>query len=338
MLKFNPSVIKKEAKEKVEKAGNLEELKSIYKEYLGKKGKVTDVFNSIRKLSKKEKIKMGRSSNLVKSFIEKIVNEKKRELANEVKEEGFVDITIPGKRIEIGSLHPLTLVKRKVENIFRSMGFSIAEGPHIENEWYNFDSLNIPKDHPARDSWDTFWLKGKANLLLRTHTSPVQVRYMEKNNPPLRIISPGFVFRHEASDAAHDIQFYQIEGLMIDKDVSLADLKGVVENFLDRLFEKKFEIRWRPGFFPFVEPGLEIDIKCSICGGKGCKACKRTGWIEVMGAGMVHPNVLKAAKLNPKLWQGFAFGFGFDRLVMVKHKIDDVRLFYSGDLRFLKQF
>jgi len=238
------------------------------------------------------------------------------------------------------------------------MGFSIVEGPEIETEWYNFDALNIPKDHPARDLWNTLWLRqnNRPRLLLRTHTSPVQVRYMEKNQPPLRIIVPGRVFRHEATDASHEVNFYHLEGLMVDKaysrqsrdgssesliqnrDVSVANFKAIIQKFYQKFFEKNVEIRLIPCYFPFTEPSFEVDITCLACGGKGCPACQKTGWMEMMGAGMVHPNVFKNSGLNPKEWQGFAFGMGLDRLAMMKYKINDIRLFYSGDLRFLEQF
>ncbi len=251
---------------------------------------------------------------------------RKKELKIQTKGDWF-DITAPGKKPVFGHLHPLTQVRRKVEEIFQSMGFSVLEGPEAETEWYNFDALNIPKDHPARDMWDTLWLKPEnSKLLLRTHTSPVQIRYMEKNQPPLRIIVPGKAFRHEATDASHEINFYQLEGLMVDKAVSAANFKAIIEEFFKRFFGRPAEIRMRPSYFPFVEPGFEIDIKWD------------KGWLEMMGAGMVHPKVLKNSGLNPKLWQGFAFGIGLDRLAMMKYKIDDIRLFYSGDLRFLHQF
>ena len=254
------------------------------------------------------------------------------------KDKKWVDVTIPGKKIERGHLHPLTLVQKKATDIFSSMGFEIADGPELETEHYNFDALNIPQNHPARDMHDTFWTKNqskKEKHLLRTHTSPVQVRYMEKNNPPFRIIVPGRVFRYEATDATHEVQFYQLEGLMVGKKVSLANLKAVMETFFKEFFSARggsasgggnIEIRLRPGYFPFVEPGVEIDVKFK---GK---------WMEVVGAGMVHPNVLKGVGLDPREWQGFAFGMGIDRLAMIKYKIDDIRLFYSGDLRFIKQF
>lgn len=242
----------------------------------------------------------------------------------------WVDVTIPGKKVERGHLHPLTLVQNKAVDVFSSMGFEIAQGPELETEYYNFDALNISKSHPARDMHDTFWVKKKSNKeenrLLRTHTSPVQIHYMEQNNPPFRVVAPGRVFRYEATDATHEVQFYQLEGLMVGEKISLANLKAVMETFFREFFGEKIEIRLRPGFFPFVEPGVEVDMKFK---GK---------WMEVVGAGMVHPNVLKGVGLDPRKWQGFAFGMGIDRLAMIKYKIDDIRLFYSGDLRFIKQF
>lgn len=242
-----------------------------------------------------------------------------------------IDITLPGKKIPRGHLHPLTLVQRKIIEIFSSMGFEVAEGPEVDTEWYNFDALNMPKNHPARAMWDTFWIKDpkseKPKLLPRVHTSPVQIHYMETHNPPFRIISPGRVFRYEATDATHEIQFHHLEGLMIGKKISIANLKAIMEIFLQKFFnDKKIEVRIRPSYFPFVEPGIEIDMKFK---GK---------WMEIGGAGLVHPNVLKNVKLNPNEWQGFAFGMGIERLAMIKYKIDDVRLFNSGDLRFINQF
>ena len=246
---------------------------------------------------------------------------------------------------KIGHIHPLTQVIRRINDIFSEMGFSLIDGPEIETEHYNFDALNVPKDHPARDMWDTFWLKSDSRfqipdsrLLLRTHTSPVQIRYMEDNKPPLRIISIGKTFRYEATDATHEAQFHQVEGLLIDKDINLANLKYVIREFFEKFFEEKIEIRFRPSYFPFVEPGVEIDISCFKCGGNKCSVCKHSGWIEVMGAGMVLPEVLKNVGLDSKDWKGFAFGAGVDRLAMLKYGIDDVRLFYTGDLRLVNQF
>ncbi|MCK4781697.1 phenylalanine--tRNA ligase subunit alpha [Candidatus Parcubacteria bacterium] len=336
------SEIKKQALKKVKGAKNLKELDRVYKRYLGGKGEVFLVLKNLKDFSENKRKEIGKEINLVKKDIEEAIKEKQealKEIAiNEIIEKDKLDITIPGKKIKKGHLHPITLTLRKIQEIFQNMGFSIIEGPEVETEWYNFDALNIPKDHPARDAWDTFWLQGNEKLLLRTHTSPVQIRYMEKNQPPFRIIVPGRVFRHEATDASHEINFYHLEGLMIDKQISMANFKAVMEHFLKSFFGKKIKMRLRPSFFPFTEPSFEIDISCVACGGKGCSVCKKTGWLETMGAGMVHPNVLKAGGLNPKDWQGFAFGMGVDRLIMMKHKINDIRLFYNNDLRFLKQF
>jgi phenylalanyl-tRNA synthetase alpha chain len=239
---------------------------------------------------------------------------------------------------QIGHIHPITHTIREINSIFFEMGFDVAEGPEIESEYYNFDALNIPKDHPARDMQDTFFIKGKKETVLRTHTSPVQIRYMESHKPPIRIISPGKVFRNEATDATHEAQFYQIEALMVDDGVTLANLKWVLETFFNKFFSKEVNIRFRPGYFPFVEPGVEVDMSCFKCKGGGCSICKKTGWIELLGAGMVHPNVLNGAGIDSRKYQGFAFGGGIDRLGMLKYDIDDIRLFYSGDLRFVNQF
>lgn len=237
-----------------------------------------------------------------------------------------------------GHLHPLTILSRKITEIFSSLGFEVAVGPEIESEEYNFDKLNVPADHPARDMQDTFWIKDRERTVLRTHTSPVQVRFMEKNEPPIRIITLGRVFRNEATDATHEAQFNQLEGLAVGEDITLANLKGTLEHFFAELFGKEIRVRLRPSFFPFVEPGVEIDIECFKCGSEGCALCKQTGWIEIMGAGMVHPNVLEAAGLDSTKYQGFAFGMGLERLAMALFQIPDLRLFYSGDLRFTNQF
>ena len=333
--------LKIEAEKEVKKASNLKDLDKVFKKYLGKKGEITRVFNSFKKLSQNERKKEGKEANLLKVGGEEKEKKKSKELKEKARKlklkKERIDVTRPGKKIEMGHLHPLTLVQREVEEIFQSMGFSVIQGPEVETEWYNFDALNIPKDHPARDMWDTFWLKNQ-KLLLRTHTSPVQIRYMEKHHPPFRIIVPGRCFRHEATDASHETQFYQLEGLMVDKNISVANFKAVIEKFLRRFFKIDIKIRLRPGFFPFTEPSFETDLQCTICKGRGCSVCKNTGWLEIIPGGMVHPNVLKAAGINPKNWQGFAFGAGIDRLAMLRYKIGDIRLFYSGDLRFLKQF
>jgi phenylalanyl-tRNA synthetase alpha chain len=237
-----------------------------------------------------------------------------------------------------GHLHLVTQISRQVVEIFSRIGFKIVEGPYIETEWYNFDALNMPDDHPARDMQDTFHIANEKSKLLRTQTSALQVRFMEKNQPPFKIICPGKVFRRDATDPSHSPEFYQLEGLVVSKEASLAELKGVLETFLKELFGQDTIIRWRPGYFPFVEPGMEVDIQCAICHGKGCPTCKRKGWVELLGAGTVHPNVFNAAGYNSDEWQGYAFGVGIDRLAMMKFNISDIRVLYSGDLRFLKQF
>lgn len=363
MTKININLLKKEAQKEINSAQDLNALNEVFNRYLGKKGELTLILRSLRKLSKTKRVKIGKEANELKNFLkakfEQRAKEIKEKFEKETEKKEWFDITVPGKKPVIGHLHPLTQVKRKVEEIFQSMGFSVVEGPEIETEWYNFDALNIPKDHPARDLWNTLWLRNNQKLpisnfqssnkskiqksknqklLLRTHTSPVQIRYMEKNNPPLRIIAPGSVYRHEATDASHEFQLFQVEGLMVGKDVSVSHFKAIIQEFLGRFFEKKVEIRLRPDYFPFVEPGFDVSISCLVCQGKGCEVCKRSGWLEVAGAGMVHPNVFKNSGLNPKDWQGWAFGFGLDRLAMLKYKINDIRLFRSGDLRFLNQF
>jgi phenylalanyl-tRNA synthetase alpha chain len=338
---FNLEKEKKEAKEKIEKSSNLKELDIVFREYLGPKGKLKSLSSSLKKISLNKRKALGKKINEFKEYFLKILEEKKKRFLSEkenILEKEWIDITIPPPKLERGSLHPLTIIKRKVEEIFQLMGFSIVEGPEIETEWYNFDALNIPKEHPARDLWDTFYLKGKNNLL-RTHTSSVQIRFMEKNTPPFRIISVGRVFRREATDAGHEINFHQVEGLVVDRKVSIANFKWVVEEFFNRLFKKNIQKRLRPSYFPFTEPSFEVDIHCPWCKkNEDCERCKGKKWIEVMGAGMVHPNVLRAVNFNEKEWSGFAFGLGLERLAMIFFGIDDIRLFYSGDLRFLNQF
>ena len=336
--------LKIEAEKAIVSASDLKALNDVFKKYLGKKAELTQILRSLEKMPKAKRIKIGKEANTLKNSLRIKFDQKARELKEkaqkQAEEKEWIDITAPGKKPILGHLHPLTQVKRKIEEIFQAMGFSVVEGPEMETEWYNFDALNIPKDHPARDLWDTFYLKN--GLLLRAHTSPVQIRYLEKHNPPLRIIAPGRCFRHEATDASHEHTFHQVEGLLVGKDVSLANLKGILESFMKRFFGEDVILRWQPSYFPFVEPGLELLMRCSVCKGKGCSTCSGSGWLEVIPCGMVHPNVLKAAGLVPNPpgggWQGFAFGMGMDRLAMMKYKINDIRLFYSGDLRFLKQF
>jgi len=340
MAKTSLKTLKIRAQSEIKTVKDLKELNEIFKKYLGKKGELTQVLHSLEKLSGTKRIKIGQEANQLKNFLKIKFDQKAQEIKEkvrkEVEEKEWIDITAPGKKPALGHLHPLTQVKRKTEEIFQAMGFSVVEGPEVETEWYNFDALNIPPEHPARDIWDTFYLKN--GLLLRTHTTPVDVRYMEKHNPPLRIITIDRCFRHEATDASHEVNFYQIDGLQVSKNISVANFKATIQEFFRRFFDQEVKIRMRPSYFPFTEPSFEVDMVCLNCGGKGCSACQKTGWMEMMGAGMVHPAVFKNLGLNPKNWQGWAFGMGFDRLCMMKYKINDIRLFYSSDLRFLKQF
>jgi len=340
MAKITLKTLQKKAENEIKNSKNLKDLDSVYKKYLDKQGELSQILRSLNKMPKTKRIKLGKEANELKQVLKENIEQKTKKLKEktfkQAYEKEWIDVTMPGKKPVLGHLHPLTQVKREVERIFQLMGFSIIEGPEIETAWYNFDVLNIPKDHPARDLWDTFYLKN--GMLLRTHTSPVQVRYMEKNNPPLRIIVPGRIFRHEATDANHEFNFYHVEGLMIDRNISAANFRAVLQEFYREFFKKPVKIRMRPSYFPFVVPGFEVDMSCTVCLGKGCATCGRTGWQEMMGAGMVHPSVLKNAGFNPKNWQGFAFGMGLERLAMMKYRINDIRLFYKGDLRFLKQF
>lgn len=339
--------LKKECLEAVSKAAGLNALQEIEIKYLGRKGELTNILRGVKDLPKEQKPVIGKLGNEVKNEIEAAFANKKtelekKELEKELHDEHF-DITVPGPDVEPGHIHPLYQMQREVENIFTSMGFTIKDGPEVESEYYNFEGLNIPEWHPARDMQDTFFIKGKSDkkhgrLVLRTHTSPVQVRTMEKFGAPLRVIVPGRVFRYEATDASHETNFDQVEGFMVDKEISISHLKGVLKEFLSRLFKKEVKVRFRPGYFPFVEPGLEVDFSCLICGGEGCRVCKHTGWVEFLGAGMIHENVLKSGGIDPEKWQGWAFGFGLTRLVMMRHGIDDIRLLLSGDLRFINQF
>ncbi len=340
--------IEKSAQEEVKKARDFESLEKVWLKYLSRKGELARAMKQIKKVSPKERPRVGQVANRVKNnltvFFEKAkLSIKKQMLTRSLRQEK-VDITAPGERPKKGRLHPITQVQNEVIDIFRSMGFSVQEGPEVETDYYNFTALNIPTTHPAREMMDTFWIKGKKKrpegrgILLRTHTSPVQIRTMKKFKWPLRVIAPGRCFRHEATDASHEATFYQIEGLMVGEDVTLAHLKGTFDYLVKRLFGPKTRIRLRPGYFPFVEPGFEMDITCQVCGGRGCSVCSQTGWVEIIPCGMVHPNVLRNAGYDPKKVTGFAFGMGLDRITMMKYGINDIRLFYKGDLRFLRQF
>jgi len=317
-------------------------LKDLEIKYLGRKGELTKILRSLKDLSEKEKKEIGQLANEIKKEIEdKFAEMKKVILGSSEKEQ--TDITLPGEKIERGHLNPITIVQNELEDLFTSMGFMVLDGPELESDFYNFVAVNIPPNHPARDMQDTFYIDkknmdGEYDLVMRTHTSSVQVRAMQKYGAPLRCVVPGKCFRCEAIDACHEHTFYQMEGLMIDKNISLANLISVMKELLSGIFKKEMEIRVRPGFFAFVEPGLELDIKCTICGGKGCPSCKNSGWLELLPSGMVHPKVLEYGGIDPKKYSGFAFGLGLTRLAMMKYGIDDIRLFNGGDLRFLEQF
>lgn len=333
----------------IQTAKDLAILKQIELNILGKKGQLTSALRGVKELSEEEKKTIGKLANETKNDIAQALEIKAQELKqielNRELENDWIDLTAPGKLDhKPGHLHPMSVLQKRVEEIFGEMGFAVMDGPEAESEYYNFEGLNIPAHHPARDMQDTFFLKDKystakgGRTVLRTHTSPVQVRTMEKYGAPLRVIVPGRVFRYEATDATHDATFSQVEGMMIDEKISLANLKGVLAEFLSRLFGKEVTVRFRPGYFPFVEPGLEVDFSCLLCEGKGCRVCKKTGWVEFMGAGMIHPNVLKSGGIDSEKYQGWAFGFGLDRLLMMRHEITDIRLIRNGDIRFIRQF
>lgn len=309
-------------------------------QYLGKKGELTAVLRGMGKLSADERPVIGQLANEVRAAIEEEIEKKTAAIkaaALEAKlQSEKLDVTVPGEKTPIGQPHPLALVQRQLEEIFLGMGYSIAEGPEVEYDYYNFQALNIPKDHPARDTQDTFYIT--ENILLRSQTSPVQARVMEKQKPPIKIISPGRVYRSDAVDATHSPLFHQCEGLVVDKGITMGDLKGTLEMFAQTMFGADTKIRFRPHHFPFTEPSAEVDVSCFACGGKGCRLCKGEGWIEVLGAGMVHPNVLRMCGIDPEVYSGFAFGLGIERIVMLKYHIDDMRHLYENDVRFLHQF
>ncbi len=328
---------KDDFKNRISEVGVGEELRQLRTDFLGKKGLVTQVMKDMRELSSEQKREVGRHINELKNWIENEVKEKTEKLKGASSEGGdrSFDTTLPGRKEARGSLHPITQVMEELIAIFVSLGFQVAEGPEVESDYYNFEALNIPKDHPARDMQDTFYIGGEK--VLRTHTSPVQIHVMEKQQPPLRIIAPGKVYRCD-SDVSHTPMFHQIEGLMVDEKVTFSDLKGVMNIFVHQIFGEKTQVRFRPSFFPFTCPSAEVDIQCVICSGKGCRVCSQTGWLEILGAGMVDPAVFKAVKYDPEKWTGFAFGMGIERIAMLKYGINDIRLFFENDLRFLQQF
>ncbi len=341
-MKEKLSQIKEIAVEKLNKITDLKALEEIRVEILGKKGELTTILKGMGSLSSEERPIVGQLANEVRGAIEeKIDNIKKSLLAKEqeikLKAEK-IDVTMPGKTKKIGNKHPMTQVINDIKNIFIGMGYEIAEGPEVETAYYNFEALNIPKNHPARDEQDTFYVNGLGDFVLRTQTSPVQVRVMENKNMPIKIIAPGRVYRSDEVDATHSPVFHQLEGLVIDKNITMGDLKGALTVFAKELLGEDTKVRFRPHHFPFTEPSAEMDASCFACGGKGCRVCKNSGWIELLGCGMVHPKVLEMAGIDPKEYSGFAFGMGLERVTMQKYAITDLRLLFENDIKFLEQF
>lgn len=339
-MKEKLNQIKEEALAAIGGAGSAADLEQIRIAYLGKKGSLTAVLRGMGALSAEERPIVGQVANEVRAAMEEALNErgaalKEQELGAKLLREKL-DVTEPGKRVTLGGAHPLYQVEREMSDIFVSMGFDIAEGPEVELDYYNFQALNIPENHPARDTQDTFYITDR--ILLRSQTSPVQVRTMEQQRPPIRVISPGRVYRSDTLDSTHSPVFHQMEGLVVDEGITMGDLKGMLETFAKNMFGGATKIRFRPHHFPFTEPSAEVDVSCFVCGGKGCRLCKGEGWIEILGAGMVHPNVLRGCNIDPDVYSGFAFGLGIERVTMTKYGIDDIRLLYENDKRFLSQF
>lgn len=324
----------------IQNADSRKVLEDLRVKYLGKKGEVTEILKGLRDLSVEEKKTVGQEANKLKTELENLIDELEsklgeKDIAQNLNKSLDFDISLPGTDYSVGSLHPITIVQKEIEQIFTGMGFMIVDGPEAESDYYNFQALNIPEHHPARDMQDTYWLEN--GQVLRTHTSPCQARALEKFKPPIKMIVPGRCFRNEDIDACHENTFFQMEGMVIDKNISIANLIYVMKTFLSKVFKRDIKVRLRPGFFPFVEPGFELDLNCLICGGKGCPTCKHSGWVELLPCGMVHPNVLKYGGIDPEEYSGFAFGLGLTRLAMMKYGFSDIRVMNSGDLRSLKQ-
>lgn len=324
---------------KAQAAATLAQIEQLRVEYLGKKGLISDLLSQIAQVAPADRPQFGKFVNEAKQQAARALDERyavlqKDELLRRYRSEAL-DISLPGRRRTWGHAHPLTQVLQEILGIFQSLSFTIADGPEVESDYYNFEALNIPKDHPARDMQDTFYVQG--GNLLRTHTSPVQIHVMEKAKPPMRVVSGGKVYRRD-DDITHSPMFHQVEGFLVDENISMADLKGILTLFLSRMFDPKIKIRFRPSFFPFTEPSAEVDISCILCGAKGCRVCSNTGWLEILGAGMIHPAVFKAVGYDREKWSGFAFGMGVERIAMLKYGVGDIRLFYENDQRFLKQF
>lgn len=330
---------KLESEEVFLKAASKEELEKARVAYLGKKGKISEILKRVGTLSPDQRPQLGKRSNEIKAALERTISSKTAELLEASRAERFrtetLDLSLPGRRVSVGSLHPVTTIMQEISAALVPLGFVIEEGPDIESDYYNFEALNIPKDHPAREMQDTFYLS--QDFLLRTHTSPVQIRTMEKYSPPMRVIAPGTVYRCD-SDVTHTPMFHQVEGFVVDKKVSFAQLKGLLTTFVHTIFGDDVALRFRPSFFPFTEPSAEVDIRCVICKGDGCRVCKDTGWLEILGAGMIDPEVFKSVGYDPDKYSGFAFGMGVERIAMLKYGIKDLRMFFENDIRFLQQF
>jgi len=332
--------IKEEALRQIRESDALEKLNDVRVNILGKKGELTSVLKSLKDVAPEDRPKVGQLVNETREEIEKVLEDAIRQMEKlkreAVMKKEVIDVTLPAKRNAIGHRHPNTIAMEEVERIFVGMGYEVVEGPEVETDYYNFEALNIPADHPAKDEQDTFYING--DFLLRTQTSGVQVHEMEKGSLPIRMIAPGRVFRSDEVDATHSPSFHQIEGLVIDKNITFADLKGTLAEFAKELFGEETKVKFRPHHFNFTEPSAEVDVSCFKCGGKGCRFCKGSGWIEILGCGMVHPNVLKMSNIDPEVYTGFAFGIGLERIALLKYEIDDMRLLYENDIRFLKQF
>lgn len=339
-MKEKIEMIKKVAKQKIESITTLQELQELKVKYLGKKGELTSILKGLGGLSAEERPKIGSMVNQVRDELEKSIENAEKVMKSKALEQKLekekIDVTMPSKNIQLGSVHPITQVIEDVKEIFLGMGYSIADGPEIERTYYVFDQLNTPIDHPARDLQDTFYVTD--DVILRTQTSSVQIRTMENQKPPIKIICPGAVYRSDTVDATHSPLFHQIEGLVVDKNITMTDLKGTLEMFVKNCLGPNTKIRFRPHHFPYTEPSAEADVSCFVCGGKGCRVCKNEGWIELLGCGMVHPKVLENCGIDPNVYSGFAFGFGVERIAMAKFGIDDMRLLFENDVRFLKQF
>jgi phenylalanyl-tRNA synthetase alpha chain len=328
--------LKEEAEEALHAISEIAHLEEFRVKFLGRKGLFSATMRQLGQVAKEDRPKLGQLANSIKKGVEDLFHEKKEVVAaGDDTAVHDLDLSLPGRAISFGKLHPITQVMEEICSVFEGMGFAVAEGPDVETDHYNFEALNIPKHHPARDMHDTFYVSD--SILLRTHTSPMQARIMEQQEPPLRYIAPGKVYRCD-SDITHTPMFHQVEGFLVDRDVSFADLKGVLTSFTHRMFEKDLPLRFRPSFFPFTEPSAEVDIACVICGGSGCRVCKKTGWLEILGSGLIDPEVLKMVGYDPDEYSGFAFGLGVERIAMLKYGIDDIRLYYENDLRFLNQF